>query len=334
MHRRRVFLLLTGGTLGMEGRRPRPLHPGTYLRDLLFVVPEIGEVADVHVELLWNLDSSNIGPVHWAGLAERLVEIRRDDAPDGFVVIHGTDTMAYTASALSFLLEGLDRPVILTGSQRPLGEIRSDARMNLVNAVELATLDVPEVAVCFGPHLLRGNRTTKVDVWRYDAFESPNHPPLARIGLGVELSGAIRRPPAGGAPRVRGALESRVLCVRLTPGMPGSALVGAVRASDAQGLVVTAYGSGNVPTEDPSVLGAFETLRDAGIPVVLTSQSLRGGVDPTLYECGQAALARGAIPAGDMTVEAAVTKLMWAIASTPSDVAGTLGADLAGERTA
>lgn len=329
---KRVSLLLTGGTLGMEGRRPRPLHPGTYLRDLLQVVPEIGELAQVHVELLWNLDSSNIGPEHWRGLAERIVELRREEAPDGFVVIHGTDTMAYTASGLSFLLEGLDRPVILTGSQRPLGEIRSDARMNLVNAVELATRDVPEVAIGFGPHLLRGNRTTKVDVWRYDAFESPNHPPLARIGLGVELSGAVRRPSS--APMtVRGAMDPRVVCLRLTPGLPGGAIVGAARGGGARGVVLTAYGSGNVPTADPSVLGALEALRDDGVPVVLTSQSLRGGVDPTLYECGQAALARGAIPAGDMTVEAAVTKLMWALGTTPADVAGTLLRDLAGELT-
>lgn len=331
MSKPRVSLLLTGGTLGMEGRRPRPLHPGTYLRDLVAVVPEIEGLAEVQVELLWNMDSSNIGPEHWQRLAARIVELRQTGAAHGVVVIHGTDTMAYTGSALSFLLGGLDRPVVLTGSQRPLGEIRSDARMNLVNAVELATADVPEVSICFGSHLLRANRTTKVDVQRYEAFESPNHPPLARIGVSVELSSTIRRPLAGQLVALRGALNPRVICVRLSPGMPGAALLGAVRGGGAAGLVLAAFGSGNVPTLEPSVLDALSALRDDGIPVVITSQTLRGGVDLGLYECGQAARSRGAISAGSMTIEAAVTKLMWALGTTPDHVEETMGSDVAGE---
>lgn len=328
MAKPRVSLLLTGGTLGMEGRRPRPLHPGTYLRDLVGVVPEIEGLADINVELLWNLDSSNLGPDHWRQLAERIVALRA--GADGFVVIHGTDTMAYTGSALSFLLSGLDCPVVLTGSQRPLGEIRSDARMNLVDAVELATRDVPEVAICFGSHLLRANRATKVDVWRYEAFESPNHPPLARIGVGVELSPNIRRP--AGSLCVRGILDPRVACVRLTPGMPGQTLR-SICAGGAAGIVLLAYGSGNVPTLEPSVLDAISALREDGVPVVITSQTLRGGVDLGLYECGQAARDRGAISGGDMTVEASVTKLMWALGTTPAQVESTFLTDLAGELT-
>src|SRR5262245_60987040 len=174
------------------GKRPTPLQPDTWSQALVERVPELARLARVETRILCNLDSSDIGPDEWAALAEEVAAARASH--DGVVIIHGTDTMAYTASALSFALEGLDKPVVLTGSQRPLSEIRTDARRNLVDAVDLATRDIPEVGICFDGRLLRGNRATKGDAWSYGAFASPGCPPLARLGIDVEIAAHVRRP--------------------------------------------------------------------------------------------------------------------------------------------
>ena len=222
---KRIHLVHTGGTLGMA-TVAGTLQPGPFLAQLLEDVPELRRVAAVDVEILMNLDSTEMGPAHWDLMATSLAA--RMASYDGFVVIHGTDTMAYTAAALSFALRGLAKPVVLTGSQRPLKAIPSDGRGNLVAAVDLACRDVPEVCVFFGRQLLRGNRARKVSAERYDAFESPNYPPLGRIGLDVDLHpGLVRRPaqpfrlatgfdpavaysPAGpGRPRTRSIRPSR-----------------------------------------------------------------------------------------------------------------------------
>ena len=161
----RVLLLHTGGTLGMTGS---PLKPDAYNSAITDAVPEISELADVDTDIVFNLDSSDIGPEHWAELASRIADAR--DTYDGFVIVHGTDTMAYTASALAFTLRGLDRPVILTGAQRPLSALRTDARRNLADAVDVATRDIPEVCICFDGLLFRGCRTTKSSSRDYRAF--------------------------------------------------------------------------------------------------------------------------------------------------------------------
>src|SRR5579862_8694524 len=191
---KRVLILHTGGTLGMAGRRPAPLAPDIYAQALTERVPELAELAEIETRILCNLDSSDIGLEEWAALADEVAQARA--RYDGVVIVHGTDTMAYTASALSFALAGLDRPVVLTGSQRPLAAVRSDARRNLVDAVDLATRDLPEVGICFDGRLLRGNRATKGDAWSYDAFASLGCAPLARLGLDVEIAPHVRRPTA------------------------------------------------------------------------------------------------------------------------------------------
>ena len=189
---KRIHLVHTGGTLGMS-TEDGALQPGPYLAGLLEDVPELRRLAEVDVDILMNLDSSSMAPVDWDRIAAHVHA--RMGAYDGFVVIHGTDTMAYTASALSFALRGLRKPVVCTGSQRPLRAIPTDARSNLVSAVDLATRDVPEVTILVGRSLLRGNRARKASSERYDAFESPNYPALARIGLDVDLHPSlIRRP--------------------------------------------------------------------------------------------------------------------------------------------
>jgi L-asparaginase len=328
--RPRVLLLHTGGTLGMAGGRPSSLRPAPFARTLRERVPELAELADVQLELSSNLDSSEIQPEAWVRLARSLAE--RLPEVDGAVVTHGTDTLAYTASALSFLLPGLDRPVVLTGSQRPLGEVRTDARLNLIDAVTSALRGPPEVTVCFDSKLYRGNRTLKRAVAEYDAFESPNFPLLGTLGVTASFARGLRPRRL----RLADRLDPRVFLLKVFPGLDPElprALLTQVR-----GLVVEAYGAGNVPVDargGRSLLPVFREARTRGLPVVVVSQAHHNAVDLSLYEGGAAALAEGAISGGDMTSVAAVTKLMHVLGTARSlpEIRRAMERSVAGERS-
>lgn len=306
----RILLLHTGGTLGMAGGRPSALRPAAFFKTLKARAPELFQLAEIELELFSNLDSSEMQPELWSRLAEHLY--RRLPDFDGAVVTHGTDTLAFTASALSFMLPGLPKPVVLTGSQRPLGEIRSDARLNLIDAVLSALQGPPEVSICFDSHLYRGNRTRKVKVSEYDAFESPNFPLLGILGVDATFAPGLRQK---GPFRLREKLESRVFLLKVFPGLDPAlplALLPHVR-----GLVVEAYGAGNYPVDDSlgrSLLPLFREARQRDVPVVVVSQAYRNGVDLTLYESGAAALREDALSGGDMTPSAALVKLMQGLA--------------------
>jgi len=306
----RILLLHTGGTLGMAGGRPSALRPAAFFKTLKSRCPELFQLADIELELFSNLDSSEMQPELWSRLAAHLH--RRLPDFDGAVVTHGTDTLAYTASALSFMLPGLPKPVVMTGAQRPLGEIRSDARLNLIDAVLSALQGPPEVSICFDSHLYRGNRTRKVKVSEYDAFESPNFPLLGTLGVEATFAPGLRQK---GPFRLREKLEPRVFLLKVFPGLDPAlplALLPHLR-----GLVVEAHGAGNFP-RDPklgrSLLPLFREARERDIPVLVVSQAYRNGVDLTLYEAGAAALAEGALSGGDMTPSAALVKLMHGLA--------------------
>lgn len=309
-------MLHTGGTLMMQGGEPTPLRPDVYTSDLLTELPVLHRIADIETRILFNYDSSDMQPHHWVELGAAVhgaLDERHPDATrafDGVVVVHGTDTMAYTASALAFLLRGLDRPVVLTGAQRPLGEVRTDARSNLVDACHLATMDVPEVGIGFHARLLRGCRAMKMDAWGLDAFASPACPPLVTLGVTVER-GAHVLPPR---PRAEfdARIEPRVLTVRVFPGLDPRLLLGALRAG-VRGLVLEGFGSGNIPRLENSLVPVVSDAVARDVPVVIVSQCPRGAVDLTRYEGGAAALGGGAIGAGTMTAEAAVAKLMIAL---------------------
>jgi L-asparaginase len=309
----------------------RRLDPGVYLAGLLEDVPEMGRLAEVDVEILLNLDSTEMTAPEWELLAGHLAD--RMDRYDGFVVVHGTDTMAYTACALSFALRGLGKPVVLTGSQRPLRAIPSDARLNLVSAVEIARRDVPEVGLFFGRHLLRGNRATKASVERYDAFESPNYPPLARVGLDVDLHAALVRRPTEPFRQLPG-FDTRVAFEWCWPGASADALDRAV-AAGARALVVAGFGTGNVPGGERGWPGAIARATKVGVPVLLVSQSPHGSVRLPLYEGGRAALDAGAVPGADLTVEAAIVKTMHLLAQGASGdgLRGAWTRQIAGEMT-
>ena len=327
----KVLLLHTGGTLGMAGGRPSALRPAAFFKTLQARVPELFELADIELELFSNLDSSEMQPELWSRMAVHLH--RRLPEFDGAVVTHGTDTLAYTASALSFMLRGLPRPVVLTGSQRPLGEIRSDARLNLIDAVMSALHGPREVSICFDSHLYRGNRTRKVKVSEYDAFESPNFPVLGTLGVDATFEKGL-------APRGRftlhAELDPRVFLLKVFPGLdPALPLALLPQVS---GLVLEAYGAGNFPIAPElgrSLLPLFREARARGVPVVVISQAYRNGVELGLYESGAAALAEGAISGADLTPSAALVKLMRGLVEhrDPDRLARFITTPVAGELT-
>jgi L-asparaginase len=325
--RKRVLLLHLGGTLGMQGS---PLVPAAYQQRLGERVPELGQIAELETRILYNLDSSDVGPVEWAAVA-RAIEGARPTA-DGFVVVHGTDTMAFTAAALAFALQGLDRPVVLTGAQRPLSALRSDARRNLADAVELATHDIPEVAICFDGLLLRGTRAVKADARSYHAFESPGVEPLARLGLDVDIAAHVRRPavPFRCDPR----FDDRVAVVYVTPGLDPAWVEGLLAApSPPRGIVLAALGVGTVPSAARPLAPVVRGAVDAGVDVLVVTQ--RSGVaELGLYENSRALLDAGVIGGAGMPIEAAVPKLMHALAvfDDRAERRRWLEADVAGER--
>jgi L-asparaginase len=219
--------------------------------------------------------------------------------------------LPFLPSSCAFCLQGLKRPVIFTGSQRPLGETRSDARSNLVGAVELATHDIPEVGIFFNSVLWRAVRTVKTSVWQYNAFESPNCGPLAEVGVDLVIHDRVRR--SQEPTTYAGAFDPRVVCFELHPGFqPG--ILDVVTSSHARGVVLRAFGSGNVPSDvDQALPPAIERAVKRGVPVIIVSQVLRGGADLSLYACGTAAAKAGALDGGDLTTPAAVVKLMWGL---------------------
>lgn len=327
---RRLLLVHTGGTLGMSGRRPNALKPGAFFRTVRERVPELTKLAHLEFELFSNVDSCEMQPELWTRLAT-LLHQRLDDF-DGAVITHGTDTLSDTASALSFMLKNLDKPVVLTGAQRPLGEVRSDARLNLIDAVTAALHGPKEVTVCFDSHLFRGNRVRKVSIAEYDAFDSPNHPVLGVLGVEARFEPGLRR-------RGRRALWPKmvpeVFLLRIFPGLdPGLVLP---LLPHLKGLVVEAYGAGNFPISKAlgrSLEPVFAQTQRLKIPVVVVSQAHRNGVDLSAYESGALALSYGAISGGDLTMSAAVVKLMHGLAHVaPRKLKAYLERSVAGERS-
>ena len=330
-----VLVVNAGGTIGMvgtpHGYAPVPGGLGPYLEWI--VENSRGELAPItFLELDPPIDSANATPDSWRQIASILFQQRSDHA--GFVVLHGTDTMAYTSSALSFLLPSFGKPVVVTGSQIPIARIRSDGRQNFIGALEVAADGgIPEVTLLFGETLLRGNRAMKVDASGLDAFDSPRFPPLADIGIGIVVNHQAVR--AGeGDPRLTAGELGNVASVRLFPGFSASILAN-ICQPPLQGLVIEAYGAGNGPSEDREFLAAIESASAAGVVVVIVTQCVRGSVQPGAYATGSALIRAGAVPGFDMTCEAALTKLAVLLGEghDASTVAELMQQDLAGELT-
>lgn len=285
------------------------------------------------------VDSSDMSIERWQQLARTI--LNNYDHYDGFVVLHGTDTMAYTASALSFMLGNLSKPVILTGSQLPIGVLRTDGKENLITAIHLAALekgDVPyiqEVAIYFGTSLYRGNRTHKYSAEDFNAFKSPNLAPLAEAGIHLQFRHDLllqSNPNEGLDARLE--LDDRVAVLRLFPGLSEHLVRGVCELSGLQGLVIETYGSGNGPT-DTWFRKALEGAVNRGVTVLNVTQCASGFVEQGRYASSKTFGALGIIAGGDMTLEAAVTKLMHVLGRTSDrdEIARYMHASLRGELT-
>ena len=311
---KRILILHTGGTLGMKPRDPdQALAPDEIGTTILEFVPELSKFAKIDTRVLFNIDSSDITPEHWKILAREIAVAV--ESYDGIVIPHGTDAMAYTGAALSYQLRNLPCPVILTGSQLPLADARSDAPGNLVAAVDLACHEIQEVAIYFHNLLMRANRVTKTSTFAYGAFKSPNFLPLAEVGTSIQSYSPTLR--SDGPFRIEGDFDSRIAVLHLVPGQSADLLL-KIGESGPRALLLVAYGSGNIPAKTEDIGRAIETLTRQGILVAIGSQSPNGRVNLNRYTGGRKAKEAGAIGIGDMTLEAAAVKLMFLFGSLDS----------------
>src|SRR5688572_12322348 len=338
--RARILIIYTGGTFGMSYDKDGVLTPFSfeYILDQLPTLKNLAlEITAVSFET--PIDSSNINPEHWQLISSVIFD--QYQLQDGFVVLHGTDTMAYTASAVSFMLDGLNKPVIFTGAQLPISEPRSDARENLLTALDIASARdqdapiVPEVCIYFDYELLRGNRSKKVESMQFDAFDSGNYPPLAKAGVKIDYNFAVIRTTSKPANlNLRATFETNIAILKLFPGISKNVVSAVVNAVGLKALILETYGSGNAPTL-PWLIEELRSAIEKGIIVVNVSQCPGGRVVQGRYETSKKLQQIGVISGADMTTEAAVTKLMILIGEYGSSNAKTMiGLPLAGELTA
>lgn len=316
----KVLIVYTGGTIGMVQDENGSLHP--FALDRIYdAVPQLKHCSyRIDSVTLDNIiDSSNMTPAQWADIAA-IIE-REYDNYDGFVVLHGTDTMAYTASALSFMFKNLGKPIVLTGSQLPLGMLRSDGRENIICALEIASTRlavIPEVCIFFESHLYRGNRSTKINAENFDAFESYNYPSLAKVGINISFRTHLFLPMPTGPLSVRTHFDQHVAVLKLFPGIGPEVVNAVIGTPGLQGLVIETYGSGNAPT-DKWFISALEKAIHDGIIVMNVTQCKAGAVKMRQYEASCDMDRIGVIGAGDITIEAAITKMMYLLGNYPSD---------------
>lgn len=341
--RPRILIIYTGGTIGMiEDPETGTLSPFDFSH-LIDNVPKI-KMLDYDIEHLQfdpPIDSSNIAPSHWQQIASEIGQNYNDF--DGFVVLHGTDTMAYTASALSFMLENLHKPVIITGSQLPIGEVRTDGEENLITALQIAAATDPvngepmvqEVAILFENYLWRGNRSTKMSADNFNAFKSNNYPPLARIGLAIQYNhDALWRMRERHPLKVHSGMCSDIIVVYVYPGMSEACLLQQLETPGVRGIVLKTYGAGNAPTAK-WFNEAIRKAIDRGLVILNVTQCVNGGVRQKRYYTGNLLDRAGVISGHDITTEAALTKMMFLFGTglNARQVARCLHHPLCGEMT-
>ena len=314
----KVLLIYTGGTIGMNRNTTTGALEPFDFEHLLFNVPEL-EQFDTQIDTYQfqpPIDSSDMTPARWTDLSHCIAD--RYDQYDGFVVLHGTDTMAYTASALSYMLENLTKPVIFTGSQLPIGQLRTDGKENLITSIEIAAAKdteghamVPEVCIYFNARLLRGNRTTKQSAEEFNAFESFNYPHLAVAGVNIAYYQERMLHPRWDAPMTpHFRLDNNVIIFSLFPGIREDLIRHIIHTPNLKAIVMRTFGSGNAP-QSPWLLNALKEGSRSGKVIVNISQCMQGAVEMGRYDCGYHLQEAGVISGCDSTVEAAVTKLMF-----------------------
>lgn len=338
--RPKILIIYTGGTIGMIENAEKHTLQSFDFSHLIDNVPKV-KMLDYDIDNIQfhpPIDSSNMSPKHWSDIAHAIED--NYDNYDGFVVLHGTDTMAYTASALSFMLDNLAKPVIITGSQLPIGEVRTDGEENLITALQVAAATgkdgeaiVQEVAILFENYLWRGNRSTKMSADNFNAFKSNNYPELAKIGLGITFHNeALYRMSSRRPLKVRYTMDPNVMVLTLHPGMTESTLQYLLDTPGIKGIVLRTYGAGNCPSE-PWFLNLIHKATQRGLVIVNVTQCVNGGVNDTLYETGSQLNLSGVISGHDITCEAALTKLMYlfGLQLSPEEVKKYMNCAICGE---
>jgi L-asparaginase len=314
---RRILVIYTGGTIGMVRDESTGALQPLDIQYLRSYIPEIEHIGcEVSFESFSDpIDSSHIQPHHWITLV-KLIE-QTYDSFDGFVILHGSDTIAYTASALSFMLENLQKPVILTGAQLPIGIPRSDARENLITSIEIAAAvlpsglaRVPEVAVYFEFNLHRGNRVFKYSTQDFDAFKSANYPILAKAGVHLKFFDQYIRKPSEEKLLAHTFLANELTILPLFPGIPIATIQATLAQPKLKVCILQTFGSGNAPA-DSAFTDLLVTAIESGITIVNVSQCRGGAVEMGKYAASKHLEKVGVVSAGDMTLEAVICKMMY-----------------------